>query len=106
MPITLGDEPPTRRCDDPENCAHVNIIYDRLDTGSARMDALEAAIKVNTDATMEVRDILVAAKGAFKVLSWLGVIAKWVGGLASAGVAVYLAVYVLTHGGRFPGDPG
>lgn len=108
MPITLAndDEPAARRCDDPENCRHVNIIYDRLDTGSARMDSLEAAIKLNTDATMEARDILVAAKGAFRVLGWLGVIAKWVGGISTAGVAIYVALYVLTHGGRFPGDPG
>lgn len=92
-----------RRCDDPENCRHVNIIYDRLDTESARMDTLEKAIALNTEATVEARDILVAAKGAFKVLGWLGVIAKWVGGIASACVAIYLALYVATHGGRFPG---
>ena len=80
-------KPPARRCDDPENCVHVNIIYDRLDVGSARMDALELAISANTEATLEARDILVAAKGAFKVLGWIGVVAKWAGGIASACIA-------------------
>lgn len=95
--------PPKRRCDDPENCEHVNIIYDRLDTGSKRMDMLEEAIAHNTAATVEARDILVAAKGAFKVLGWIGVIAKWAGGIATASVAIYVAFYVITHGGRLPG---
>ncbi|MDP2323516.1 MAG: hypothetical protein Q8N51_05745 [Gammaproteobacteria bacterium] len=95
--------PPKRRCDDPENCEHVNIIYDRLDIGSKRMDMLESAMAINTEATMEARDILVAAKGAFKVLGWLGVIAKWAGGIATACIAIYVAFYVITHGGRLPG---
>jgi hypothetical protein len=90
-------------CGKPSNCGHLDDIYARLEQGDKRMTHIESSITANTEATLEARDILVAAKGAFKVLGWLGVVFKWVGGISTAAVAIYVAFYVLTHGGKLPG---
>ena len=89
----------------------------RLDRGSERMqrieaelarhteqlDQLQADLQRNTAATEEVRDLLEAAKGAFRALNGIGIVVRWVGGIAGAGVAIWGAIYALTHGGRPPG---
>lgn len=77
-------------------------IEARLETGGDRMDRMERAINENTDLTVEVRDLLAALKGGMKVLGWLGVLAKWIGVVASAAVAIYTAAYIATHGGELP----
>lgn len=89
-------------CGKPENCGHLDDIYARLERGADRMAEIEEMLKTNTDTINEMRDILVAAKGAFKVLGWLGVIFKWVGGIASALTAIYVLFYAMTHGGDLP----
>jgi hypothetical protein len=54
--------------------------------------------------THEVRDLLTAFKGGFKVLGWLGTGLKWVGGIALACTTIYTALYMATHGGQLPSD--
>ena len=92
-------------------------IEGRLDRGSERMarieaelsrqteqlNQLQADLKRNTAATEEVRDLLDAAKGAFRALNGLGIAFGWLGRVAAAGVAIWGAVYAITHGGRPPG---
>ena len=88
-------------CGRPENCGHLDDIYERLEAGAQRMAEMEVLLKANTDTINEMRDTLVAAKGAFKVLGWLGVIFKWVGGIASGVTAVYVLLH-LGGGGNLP----
>lgn len=92
-------------CGRQENCGHLDDIYDRLEAGDKRMTHIEDNIKTNTEATLEMRDILVAAKGAFKVLGWLGVAFKWIGAIATAVTAIYVMGYAITHGGALPPGP-
>lgn len=73
-------------------------IETRLSDGDVRMDRIETALQTNTDATLEMRDILQAAKGAFKVLGWLGIAAKWIGGFAAAAVAIWQLVVAVKTG--------
>ncbi|MFM2345343.1 MAG: hypothetical protein RL654_96 [Pseudomonadota bacterium] len=92
-------------------------IEQRLDRGSERMARIEAelarqteqlnqlqvSLAANTEATEEVRDLLDAAKGAFRALNGLGIAFGWLGRIAAAGVAIWGAIYAMTHGGRPPG---
>lgn len=92
-------------------------IEGRLDRGSERMARIEAEIArhtqqlnqlqvslaANTETTEEVRDLLGAAKGAFRALNGLGIAFGWLGRIAAAGVAIWGAIYAITHGGRPPG---
>ncbi len=74
-----------------------------MDAGAKRMAAIEKALAENTEITEQIRDFLAAFRGGFRVLGWLGSGAKWVGGLAGAAVAIYSAVYAITHNGNLPG---
>lgn len=92
-------------------------IEQRLDRGSERMARIEAELaqqteqlkqlqqdmQRNTQATEEVRDLLSAAKGAFRALDGIGIVVRWIGGIAGACVAIWGAIYAITHGGRPPG---
>jgi hypothetical protein len=71
-----------------------------------RMTTIETKLADTQSVTHEVRDLLTAFKGGFKVLGWLGTGAKWVGGIATACVAIYTIGYMLTHGGQLPHGPG
>ena len=84
-------------------------IEDRLDTGSRRMELIENELRENTAdgrtnnaMTAELLDLFQTAKGGFKVLGGLGVIFKWLGTIAAAAVAIYTALYAITHGGITP----
>lgn len=83
--------------------AWMQSVESQLRAGETRMADFEQKLDNNTALTKEIRDILDAAKGAFKVLGGLGVAAVWVGKIAGAGVAIWGAFYALTHGGRPPG---
>lgn len=70
---------------------------------------IEVQLDANTQMTLEtksrvdsVHDILTAAQGAFKVLGWISVAAKWIGIVAAAGSAAYVFYYQVTHGGDLP----
>lgn len=81
----------------------------RLDVGAARMQTMEqnqidmkSELAANTVITEEIRDFLDAARMGFKVIGALGAVAKWLGILATAALAVYTAFYALTHHGATP----
>ena len=71
-----------------------------------RMTHIETNLADTQAVTYEVRDLLTAFKGGFRVLGWLGTGAKWLGGIATACVAIYTVGYMLTHGGQLPPGPG
>lgn len=84
-------------------------VNERLDRGDRRFDQLDAEIAENTRLTREsaadlaaIRDVLTAVRGGLRVLGWVGAGMKWLGVIATAGVAIYTAVYALTHGGNLP----
>ncbi|MEY2894059.1 MAG: hypothetical protein RJA98_3967 [Pseudomonadota bacterium] len=84
-------------------------IERRLDAGSKRMDRQDemrreqaANLKQNTSMTAELLGLFQTAKGGLKFLEVLGVVGKWLGGLAAAAVAVYSAYHVMRYG-RPPG---
>jgi hypothetical protein len=56
----------------------------------------------NSEITTDIRDILTAAKVGLRVLGGIGQAMRWLGLLATAGVAIYGAVYSATHGGQLP----
>ena len=85
-----------------EHVDRLAAIEARLERGSARMDLHEQALAENTAITQEIRDLLAAFKGGFKVLGWLGTGAKWAGIFAGAGLALYRAWYAIRHGGAEP----
>lgn len=85
-----------------DTAARLAIIDDRLDAGAARMDAMQRELAANTEVTTEIRDLLASFKGGFRVAGWLGVVAKWLGGLAAAATALWVLIYQATHGGQLP----
>lgn len=96
---------------DPRTDQQLKYLADRLtaveaclSVGTDRMDSMHAELAANTAVTQEVRGILTAAKGAFTVLGWLGLVIKWVGGIATAAIGIYTIIYMATHNGRLPGD--
>lgn len=76
-------------------------ISERLNDGDARMTRIEADLASNTKATQELSkstsdlvDLIQAFKGMFKVLDWLGRMAKPIASilaLGSAGLALWAA---------------
>ncbi|QOR55198.1 MAG: hypothetical protein SHS37scaffold296_15 [Burkholderiales phage 68_11] len=89
-----------------KSLAPINL---RLDRGAEKMDAqgdaicaMRAELAANTATTNEVRELLNVGKSGLKVLGWLGAAGKWLGTLATAGVAIYAFLYALGHGGQLP----
>lgn len=54
----------------------------RLDDGAHAMKGLRADLDENTRATHEMLDLLNSVKGAFRVLGWIGALAKPMGAIA------------------------
>lgn len=77
-------------------------IEDRLDKGAKNMRDMRTELADNTAVTTEVKQLLEAGKNGLKVLGWIGVGAKWVGGLAAAITALWTLLYAATHGGHLP----
>ena len=85
-------------------------ITTRLDKGQARMDSIEKSIadnhagglierkhiedmlRENTDVTQEIKNILDAAKGFFKVGGWIATGVKWLVGVVTGCIALYLTL--------------
>lgn len=87
-------------------------IEDRLDRGADRMGKIEKRLDDavdelarNSELTQDVRDILTAAKVGLRVLGGIGQVVRWFGILATAGVAIWGAIYAITHGGQLPPKP-
>ena len=57
-----------------------------------RMDRLDAGLQQNTAVTQEVKDILDAAKGAFRFFGHMGNAIKWLLGFGAAGLAFWVAL--------------
>ena len=60
-----------------------------------RLANVEEAVRENTEITKDIRDAVVAGRVAAKLIKWLGAI-------AAAGSAIWIAWYQLTHGGKMP----
>ena len=56
---------------------------------SGRVTALEEAMRVNTEATQEVLEIVSMGRSFFKVLGHIGAAIKWCAGLTTAGGVLY-----------------
>lgn len=79
----------------------------RLDAGDARFDRVEKDLAANTAATREVAtntaelvDIFKAFKGAMKVLEYVGKLAKPLGYILKAGLAVAAVWVAVKTGGQ------
>lgn len=109
--LTVLPPPPERHFHpDPATDMQLKYLSDRvtaieacLSQGTERMGAMQTELTANTATTTEVRDILGAARGFFKFCSSAGTVIKWVGGLAGAATAIYVALYTVLHGGQPPG---
>ncbi len=75
---------------------------ERLDRGTERMDALQKSLDDNTSVTTEVRDILNGVKLGFKVLNWVGAVAKPLLKIAGLLLGLYAWWYAATHNGASP----
>lgn len=84
------------------NDDRLTAIEERLDRGSQRMDLIDESLKENTELTREIRDLIAAARLGFKVLGGLGMVFKWIGTVATAGLAMWAAIYAITHNGVPP----
>jgi hypothetical protein len=82
--------------------ARLADIDQRLARGDARMANIEADLSGNTAITREIRDLMTAARLGLRMLGGMGQVAKWLGMVATAAVAIYTAVHMLTHGGQPP----
>ena len=69
-------------------------IEKRLEDGNERMQRIEDKVDAQAIKTDEVYDIIVAAKGFFKVLSWIGKGVKW---MTIIGGAIGGAYAAITH---------
>lgn len=67
-----------------------------------RLDTMQLELTANTSLTREMRDLLELGKAGFRVLGYLGTIARWLGYIGAGAVAVYTLAYMATHGGRPP----
>jgi len=79
-------------------------VSKQLSRGVARIKSLEDAMSANTQATVEILDVMSGLKSGFKVLGWLGMALKWAGAIVGAITAIYVGLYMVTHGGNTPGS--
>lgn len=80
-----GPTPPDRRRSfEVETYERIREIESQLEDGGERMERIEAKVD-------EVYDIVVTAKGFFKVLGAIGVAVKWIMLMASALAAAWAA---------------
>lgn len=79
-------------------------VNTRLKDGDAKMTLLAQELAKNTEVTTEVRDLVTAFKGGFKIAGWFGTGLKWIAGIAAAFLSIYTAFYAVTHGGKLPGQ--
>jgi len=78
-------------------------IEARLDRGSDRMQAIELELRDNTTTTREVRELLELGRNGFKVLGWIGTVARWLTAIAAAAAAIWGLFHMGDAGGKPPG---
>ena len=83
----------------------LSAIKQRLEDGDKRMSQLSSRLEENTAVTNRIAEntagmmeFLDAAQGAFKVLTWIGKLAKPIGYIAAAGAAI-LGFWTAIKGG-------
>ncbi len=95
--------------DDYGNQLQSDAITKRFDKGVKRMQAIETELHAAREELRqlcqlredmaEMLDFFKAMKGAFKVLNWVGALAKPLAGLVALGVAL-AAAWAAARGGR------
>lgn len=68
-------------------------IPGKLDALTTRVEHIERAVAENTDLTRDIRDAVVAGRVATKVIKWLGAV-------AAAGSALWVAWQQMRHGSK------
>lgn len=77
----------------------LRVSDDRMNNMEKLLQENTAVLKKNTDLTEEIKDILDLGKSFFRILRYVGIVAKWVSGLGvAAGV-----IWAMAHG-TFPGE--
>ena len=61
------------------------------DNIDSKMDKQDALLKENTEVTQSIKDVLDTAKGAFRVLGWIGDGLKWILGFGAAALGFWVA---------------
>ena len=91
-----------------EVLADIARIDQRLDRGDSRFDVLEAEIKANCaltkqacEDTAEILEFFRAMKGAFKVLNWIGKLAKPLAAIVALGAAL-IGLWTAAKSGVMP----
>lgn len=80
-----------RRATDKGLGEKVVTIEDRLDKGAERMRVIEQSLQANTEATMEVLEIVSMGKSFFRLAGLIGNGIKWLAGLATVLAAAWAA---------------
>jgi len=86
-------------------------VYHKMQSTEIRLDAQDKAIKENTELTQKIKndtgeivEAFASFKGAFKVLNWIGSLAKPVAYLVMLGSALY-GLIATVKGGTPPHHP-
>ena len=80
------------------------LVDDRLSLGDQRMSSIEMNLAKNTELTSDIHEILDVTRSGFKVLGWLGDVAKWVTKIAAAAGTIWGLHNIIKHGGGLPTD--
>lgn len=83
----------------PGSCVNMQIVERRFSEGSERMDRIEKALEINTEATTEIRDILQLGKSFFRIADLIGRLVKWVAAIAVPIIGIWVT---LKGGERLP----
>lgn len=75
--------------------AWVQQVDAELRSHGDRLTSIEKTLAENNEATFEIRNTLTAAKGAFRVLGWLGQGTAWALKFGAATVGFYAAIKAL-----------
>ena len=88
-----------------EQLALINDIEKRLLVGDGEMKQIRDDLALNTaetkkiaSSTAEIVEFFESMKGAFKVLNWIGALARPVGAIVAMGVAMWGAWTAFRHG--------
>lgn len=100
-PQSIQDEKITGLLNDAQTDRHESHadLEKQLSSMQGRITAVESSLAANTlitrniqDDTIELLDIIRSVKGGFKVMGWMGVLAKWVASLLAVFGAIYAFV--------------
>lgn len=92
--------------------AQLSHVHERLAAGDQRMTRLQAELSANTEATVatsgsvqrigddtaEIRELMQTGRALFRFAEGFGRVARFCGGVAAAGMAIWGAIYAASHG--------